>query len=177
MLLKPHTPEELRERLTATLSDAPSGVAETVAAGAAHVRSLRVLVADDSPINLEVAAGLLELMGHQPITVDGGEAALERLATDNVDVVLMDIDMPDLDGLTATRRWRTIEGESGTHVTIFAMSAHVGEEVRRDGLSAGMDGFLSKPVDPREIQQALAGIARMVEANIEPEQLPAGHAR
>jgi signal transduction histidine kinase/CheY-like chemotaxis protein len=121
---------------------------------------LRILVADDSPINLDVAAGLLELLGHQAEVVPSGIAALERLEWDTFDAVFMDIEMPDLDGLAATRRIRKQEQALGRRTPIFAMSAHVLRGVREECRQAGMDGFISKPIEPDELQQVLCKLSR-----------------
>lgn len=121
-------------------------------------RPMRILVADDSPINLDVAAGLLELLGHHADVVSSGMTAVERLETETYDAVFMDIEMPDLDGLTATRRIRS--QEQGTRTPIYAMSAHVLRHVQNECVQAGMDGFISKPIEPDELQQVLSTIQR-----------------
>ena len=169
ILTKPLTPRELAGRLSsAAPARAPSTPARAPAATAAQ--PLRILVVDDSPINLHVAEGLLELLGHQGISVEGGREALERLDAEEFDAVFMDVEMPDMDGLTATRLWREREQAGDRPTLIYAMSAHVTDDVRGECLTAGMDGFLSKPVDPVELRVVLAEIEagrRLATANAE----------
>src|SRR5439155_3407505 len=87
-------------------------------------RPLRVLVADDSPVNREVAAGMLELRGHDVRTVTSGREAVEAWERDSFDVILMDVEMHEMDGLTATVVIRRREAETGERIPIFALSAH-----------------------------------------------------
>ena len=125
------------------------------------VRALRVLVADDSPVNREVAAGLLELLGHEAVTVDNGRAAIEACVEGRFDVIFMDIEMPEMDGLTASRLLR--DGEKGSTAApplrIYAMTAHALEGCREECESAGMDGLIHKPVQPDELKRILDGVA------------------
>ncbi|MFV0443139.1 MAG: response regulator [Planctomycetaceae bacterium] len=158
LVLKPITPRSLREHLQSRLQTMASPVEAPKTTPIAEVMSLQVLVVDDSPINLDVAAGLVELMGHEVKTAGGGEAALERMREQQFDVVLMDVDMPDLDGLATTQQWRL--REQGRPARILAMSAHIADEVREHCLDAGMDGFLSKPVDSVQMREVLARVAR-----------------
>jgi two-component system sensor kinase len=155
--IKPLTPAELCDRLREK-SKSPASTARLHEASGRAERPLHVLVADDSPINQEVASGLLELLGHQAVCVDSGSAALERLQSDEFDAVFMDIEMPDMDGITAARMIRNQERGTSSRIPLFAMSAHVLENVRADCHAAGMDGFLTKPVQPKQIREALAGI-------------------
>jgi two-component system sensor kinase len=156
---KPIAPRELQRLLHSLATQQLAGPSTPIQDQWVPVGGLQVLVADDSPVNQEVAAGLLELMGHAVATADCGETALELLGARDFDVVLMDVDMPRMDGITATRRWREQEAVRGERVRIFGMSAHIAEEVRRDCLDAGMDGFLSKPVDPHQIRTTLDQVA------------------
>jgi two-component system sensor kinase len=173
-LMKPITGAELRRQLETLLVPGtdlrawslelgespdlfPSGLQ---APGSKLQAPLRILVADDSPINLEVAAGLLELLGHQAVVVDSGQAALELLERETFDAVFMDIEMPNIDGLTAAkmfREWEHIQGQN-VHTPVFAMSAHVLDSFRKACAEAGMDGFISKPVEPDELRQVLQNL-------------------
>ncbi|MEW4487990.1 response regulator [Thalassoglobus sp. JC818] len=117
---------------------------------------LRILVTDDSDVNRDVAEGLLELFGHEVVTAASGHEALEQMGNGDFDLVLMDVEMPDMDGLTATRLQRELESNSGKRIPILAMTAHVIESVKSQCLEAGMDGFISKPLQPDEIRQVLA---------------------
>ncbi|MBI4804700.1 MAG: response regulator [Desulfovibrio sp.] len=117
---------------------------------------LTILLAEDNPINQMFAIEILEQDGHKVIAVGNGVEALATLAEQKVDVVLMDIQMPGMDGLEATRRIR-----SGDHpgvpkdIPIIAMTAHALKGDRERFLESGMDGYLSKPVGSEEIQAAL----------------------
>ena len=121
-----------------------------------------LLIVDDSDINLEVAEGLLQLLGHTAVTVNSGPAAIERLRAEKFDAVFMDLEMPEMDGLATTRMIRAEEAKLDKHTPILAMSAHVLSDVQEQCRQAGMDGFISKPVQPEEIRSALEKITSMI---------------
>ena len=125
------------------------------AASERKTSGLRVLVADDSPVNQEVAAGLLELRGHSVLVAGNGRDAVKAFRKQPFDVILMDVEMPEMDGLTAAAIIRDLEKEAGARVPILAMTAHIAEGVRNQCLEAGMDGYISKPIQPAELYQAL----------------------
>jgi len=117
---------------------------------------LTILLAEDNPINQMFAIEILEQDGHRVIAVGNGAEALATLSEQKVDVVLMDIQMPGMDGLEATRRIRSGETPGvPTDVPIIAMTAHALKGDRERFLQSGMDGYLSKPVGSEEIQAAL----------------------
>ena len=122
-------------------------------------RPLKVLVADDSAVNLEVAGGLLELQGYEVVTVGNGRDAVEAFERGNYDVVLMDLEMPEMDGLAATAAIREIEEKTGRRTPIVAMTAHGGEGFRDRCLQAGMDRYVSKPLRADELFKVIEGVA------------------
>jgi signal transduction histidine kinase/CheY-like chemotaxis protein len=114
---------------------------------------LRVLVADDHPVNQEFAAEALRRLGCDVALANDGNEALAQLRGQPFDFVLMDVHMPELNGLEVTRMWRA--EERGRRVPIFALTAHTTREDRDRCLDAGMDGFLSKPIDRASLAAAL----------------------
>ena len=121
---------------------------------------LRILLAEDNAINQRVAIRTLESMGHSVLVANNGMEALSLLAHNPVELVLMDIQMPEMDGFTATRKIRKNESGSGTHIPIVAMTAHNMKGDRERCLDAGMDGYLSKPINRKELEEAIAGAAK-----------------
>ncbi len=110
-------------------------------------RPLKVLVAEDNIVNQRVAVGLLTKRGHVTVVAADGRDALEAVGRETFDVVLMDVQMPEMDGLEATAAIRRGEADTGRHLRIIAMTAHAMAGDRDRCLSAGMDGYLSKPID------------------------------
>jgi CheY-like chemotaxis protein len=113
----------------------------------AEKRTLRLLVAEDNKINRMVVKKMIEKMGHQVETVQNGEEALAKMEEDAFDIVLMDVSMPVLDGIEATRKIRQKEKQEGRHTPIIALTAHAMDDDRERFLSAGMDDYLTKPID------------------------------
>ncbi len=116
-------------------------------------RTLRILVADDSEVNQTLTLRMLGRLGHEAVVVADGRQALEALASSSYDVVLMDVMMPEMDGLEATRRIRA--GTTGDQPFIVAMTAHARPEDRRRCLDAGMDGYFAKPFTIDTLEAAL----------------------
>ncbi len=106
----------------------------------------RVLLVEDNAVNRTIATKLLEKRGHVVIAVENGALAVEATACDHFDVVLMDLQMPVMDGLTATAHIRTREHQTGGHIPIIAVTAHAMDEDRKRCLAAGMDDYLPKPI-------------------------------
>jgi len=126
-----------------------------------NAQGLRILLAEDNPVNQLFARRLLEKKGHSVTLAMDGEAALRALAAETFDVVLMDLQMPVMDGLEAARRIRERERGSRVHVPIIAMTAHAMSGDREVCLEAGMDGYVSKPIDPRELFATIQAAAEM----------------
>jgi len=108
--------------------------------------SRRVLVVDDDPVNRLVATAQIRELGYAADGADGGEAALALLARQPYDAVLLDCEMPDLDGYETCRRLRQREEEEGRRLPVIALSAHIGAAERESCLAAGMDDHLGKPL-------------------------------
>ncbi len=135
-------------------------LASSVAPAAGHEQGggngLRILLAEDNPVNQRLAMRLLEKMGHRITLVDNGIDAVEHAVQGGFDLVLMDVQMPELDGLSATRRIRKLEVAYGGHVPIIAMTARAMEGDRDRCLEAGMDDYLSKPIDSERLRQLVS---------------------
>jgi signal transduction histidine kinase len=116
-------------------------------------RALQVLVADDDPINRQIAQRLLERLGHRVRTVDDGAAVVDAWRRGLDDVILMDLEMPGLDGIEATRAIRS--EAAGRRPWIIALSAHVAADRRATSLGAGMDDYLEKPLQRERLEKAI----------------------
>src|SRR5262245_65845921 len=110
-----------------------------------HRQRLRVLLAEDNVVNQRFAVRLLEKWGHTVTVASTGKEALTTLAQESCDLVLMDVQMPEMDGLEATAAIRAWECETGIHVPIIAMTAHAMPDDAEQFLDAGMDAYLVKP--------------------------------
>ena len=125
----------------------------------AAVRPLRILLAEDSVINQKLALGLLARQHHQVVVANNGQEALQQLRSSEFDVVLMDVQMPVMDGLEATREIRKREKQEGGHVPIIAMTAHALKGDRERCIAAGMDQYLAKPIRGHQLTELLAKIS------------------
>jgi CheY-like chemotaxis protein len=103
---------------------------------------------------------MLETRGHQVVATTNGKEALAALQKDTYDLVLMDVQMPEMDGLEATRAIRGLEQRTGFHQQIIALTAHAMIGDRERCLEAGMDGYLTKPLRPQELDLLLASYAQ-----------------
>jgi len=131
---------------------------------------LRVLVAEDNAVNQRLASRLLEKRGHRVTVMVNGRNALEALANQTFDLVLMDLQMPEMDGFEATAAIREREKDNGGHIPIIALTAHAMKGDMERCLAAGMDGYLSKPIRPQELDDLLEKyLARRTETVPVPE--------
>lgn len=130
------------------------------AMGEPALPKLKILLAEDGLANQKVALGLLNTWDHDVSLVVNGQEAVGKWQSENFDVILMDIQMPVLNGLEATRRIRELEVGRGQHTPIIAMTAHAMKGDRKRCLEAGMDDYLSKPVRRRELYVALRSAVR-----------------
>jgi len=131
---------------TAGSAEKASGTANSHSAGEPP-SSLRILLAEDNPVNQVLASRLLEKQGHRVAVARNGREALEQIEAQPFDLVLMDVQMPELDGFEATAAIRERERTNGGHLPIVAMTAHAMQGDQARCLAAGMDGYVSKPID------------------------------
>ena len=132
-------------------------------------RTLRVLVAEDNAVNQILIDAMLRRLGHDPVVVGDGHAAVQQAEAQVWSVVLMDLQMPGLDGLAATRAIRALPGAAG-RVPIVAMTANAREQDRLACLDAGMQDFLTKPVEMALLQQVLLRVADNGAATRQPSE-------
>jgi two-component system, sensor histidine kinase and response regulator len=135
-------------------------------------RRLRLLLAEDNAVNQRLAATLLERRGHKVTIANNGREALDALAARSFDVVLMDVQMPEMGGFEATRVIRERERATGAHLPIIAMTAHAMKGDRERCLEAGMDEYLTKPLDSRQLCMLVEHMAAG-QPPVEPELPPA----
>jgi CheY-like chemotaxis protein/HPt (histidine-containing phosphotransfer) domain-containing protein len=116
---------------------------------------LKILVAEDTPFNQTFIMRLLEKYGYHGALVENGQQVLEALSHHPFDLVLMDVQMPEMDGLEATQRVRELEKQSGDHIPIIAMTAYAVKGDRERCLEAGMDEYVTKPVSAEKLFEAI----------------------
>ena len=128
-------------------------------------RALKILVAEDTPFNQTFILRLLEKNGFHTILVENGRQAVERFNTDPVDAILMDVQMPEMDGFEATRQIRKLETQKGGHIPIIAMTAYATEGDRERCLAAGMDDYVSKPISAGKLFKAIETLIPLEESD------------
>ncbi|WP_425617019.1 response regulator [Anatilimnocola sp. NA78] len=156
-LFKPIKQSELFDALAAAMNVEVSSLVEPVVAphveapATVAVRSLRILLAEDSLVNQRLAVGVLERLGHEAMIANNGHEALDLLQREKFDLALMDIQMPELDGLQTALRIREQEAKTGGHLPIVAVTAHALKGDRERCLEVGMDGYVSKPIRQKQL--------------------------
>ncbi len=165
-LTKPFTQGELRVRVERALglaSEEPARVEDSSAEASGESietpADLTVLLAEDDRVSQRLITRVLEKQGHEVEVVDNGEKAVAAYERDDFDLVLMDVQMPETNGFEATRRIRASETEEEEPVPIVALTARATEEDRRDCFRAGMDEYVTKPVDIDTLQKIVADVA------------------
>ena len=123
--------------------------------GRSSAEVLRILVVEDNLVNQRLAMRLLERRGHLVEVAANGRQALQAMEKGSYDLVLMDVQMPEMDGIEATARIREKEKSSGGHQRVVALTAHAMKGDEERCLAAGMDGYLTKPIRPEELYELL----------------------
>jgi CheY-like chemotaxis protein len=162
-LMKPVKQSELLDAIGMSLGGAGSKEKNgRVVAGKwkTDLPPLRILLAEDSLVNQKLAVGLMEKHGHSVVVARNGKEAIAALASQEFDVVFMDVEMPEMDGLEATAVIRVEEEQTGKHMPIIAMTAHAMKGDRERCLEAGMDDYVSKPIRPQQLFAALESAVR-----------------
>jgi PAS domain S-box-containing protein len=158
-LVKPVSPSSLFDAILRALEHADSARPKRITAQIARPAPIspdtRVLVVEDNPINMALVLRLLERVGVRADTAENGAVALATLAERDYHLVLMDVQMPEMDGLEATRRLRALESGTGRHVPIVALTAHSMKGDRERFVAAGMDDYLSKPLDAEQLYEVV----------------------
>ena len=174
-LTKPAGLFQLVEAMHKALDDAPAPAAEITDRPVSEDQTgLRILLAEDNVVNQKLAMRLLQRLGHAVTVVDNGRAALHAVERELFDVVLMDVQMPEMDGFEATGAIRQSESGTGRHLPVVAMTAHAMSGDRKRCLDAGMDGYVSKPVRPQELLAEISRVrAALLDGGIEPSLVTA----
>ena len=157
-LIKPVSQSTLLDAIGTALGAGSVSGGSTPAAHPVAPTALRVLVAEDNPVNQHYLMHLLKKEGHTVTLAHNGKEAVAACKRDTFDVVLMDVQMPEMDGFEATAAIRASEPADGRRIPIIALTANAMKGDRERCLDAGMDGYLSKPISPTEIREALSSL-------------------
>ncbi len=174
VLTKPIKPRDLLDAITQVFGKTIAGEDNAPPSAAARpdgIHAMRVLLAEDGRVNQLVASRMLAARGHTVVVAEDGQAAVEEHARGSYDAILMDVQMPRLDGFGATRVIREREQESGDHIRIIAMTANAMKGDREKCLASGMDDYIAKPVRSEELFSALEDDAKATR-NEPPEKKP-----
>jgi signal transduction histidine kinase/CheY-like chemotaxis protein len=162
-LTKPLVPDELLAMLTSLMGQKPGEQAELLTRHSLEERrpSLKILLAEDNLVNQKVATTLLRKAGHEVSVAENGRVALALHQAQAFDLILMDVQMPEMDGMEATALIRQAEQGTGHHIPIVAMTANAMAGDREICLAAGMDGYVSKPIHVAELMAAIADCQKL----------------
>ncbi|HEX4487400.1 MAG TPA: response regulator [Terriglobales bacterium] len=175
-LLKPVLQADLQRAMTTVvgLGSMPQPPLVTRHSLRESKRSLRILVAEDNPVNQTLIVRLLQKLGHTSVVAQNGKEAVALAASQKFDFILMDVQMPEMDGLTATALIRNAEKGGSTHIPVYAITARAMKGDNEICLRAGMDGYIPKPVRFSDVERALATVgSSAVISEPPPSQLPA----
>jgi CheY-like chemotaxis protein len=137
-------------------------------------RKLKLLLAEDNAVNQTLAIRLLEKLGHTVTVANNGIEAVQQWQNGSFDAILMDVDMPIMNGYEATQRIREHEQADGGHIPIVAMTAHAMQGMREECLLHGMDSYLSKPIDTEALWRELDALGQVVKENIQVTEISMG---
>ncbi|HXO89052.1 MAG TPA: response regulator [Candidatus Acidoferrales bacterium] len=174
-LAKPIQPSELLDAVLAVVSKsaAPQQAPRTIRSAPQPARKkLRILLAEDNAVNRKLTVGLLEKRGHTVIVAENGRQAINALERENVDLVLMDIQMPVMDGLEAIHAIRAKEQGGPTHLPIVALTAHAMKGDRERCLAAGADDYVTKPIRLEDLLAAMDRATTTHPSAPDPEPTP-----
>ena len=177
-LTKPTTQTELREAILRVLAREPRvetpPPAEILPANCGPEQAFRILLAEDNPVNQKVAARTLERLGHAVTVVGDGSEAVAAFRREAFDAILMDVQMPEVDGFAATATIRALEADrgDGSHVCIIAMTAHAMAGDRERCLTAGMDDYIAKPLRKQDLLDAFERMRTRTTPGDSPVTLP-----
>ncbi len=160
-LRKPVKQSELLDAILTVLHQTPRKTSYVTAprpSAASQHGALHILLAEDNEVNQEYAVDLLQRRGHTVVVANNGQEALDDWAQERFDIILMDVQMPLMDGFVATAAIRKRENATGRHTPIIALTAHVMKGDRERCLAAGMDAYASKPLRPQELFAAIDGL-------------------
>ena len=157
-LIKPIRGSELLKSILRAMGTGTKRVAPPAAAKEPELRkvSLRILLVEDNAVNRKLALRLLEKAGHEVRVAENGLRAVGMLQTNQFDLILMDVQMPEMDGFEATAAIRAIERNTHAHIPIIAMTAHAMKGDRERCLEAGMDGYIAKPINREELRAVIS---------------------
>jgi signal transduction histidine kinase/DNA-binding response OmpR family regulator len=162
-LVKPVAQAELCRAILKVLPDGQSRNTSAPAVAASKTpeasRSLHILLAEDNEVNQRLAVRLLEKRGHSVKIASDGRHAIEAHAVETFDLILMDVQMPEVGGYEATAEIRNRERSTGAHIPIIALTAHALPGDRERCLDAGMDGYLTKPIQPAKLYEMIEKLA------------------
>jgi two-component system sensor histidine kinase/response regulator len=168
-LLKPVRLFELLASIRQALAAGTSEATQRSEDAECASNPLRVLLAEDNLVNQRLAVRLLEKMGHHVTVAQTGREVLKALRTGNFDLVLMDVQMPEMDGFEATREIRNGEHGRRQHMPVIAMTAHAMKGDREGCLQAGMDDYVAKPINREELRQAIERVMKSRPAPLSPQ--------
>ena len=175
-LMKPAQPSDLLDAILMAFSrpmliESALETAAKTNAPAVEMDRLRILLAEDNPVNQKLAITLLQKRGHTVIPTGNGKEAIAALERENVDLVLMDVQMPVMDGFEAIRSIRAKEQTTGAHIPIIALTAHAMKGDREKCLAVGADDYVSKPIRTSDLLAAMDR-ARTLKIETAPKAVP-----